>query len=140
MYYFQVFTHIFRDTNVSDLWTTPGWITEVPLYHVSYPDMKSKQTSAEKDLGVVIDQNLKFHQHAAAVATKANRILGLISKCFKHLYVDSLPILYKTLVCPIFRICKFCMGVYNITGKKMLEKSAEESHQTYTFFEEVTLC
>ena len=25
-------------------------------------------TTAEKDLGVIIDQNLKFHQHAAAVA------------------------------------------------------------------------
>ena len=58
-------------------------------------------TTAEKDLRVVIDQNLKFHQHAAAVITKSNCILGLISKCFEHLDVDSLPILYKTLVCPI---------------------------------------
>ena len=56
-------------------------------------------TTAEEDLGVVVDQNLKFHQHAAA--TKANRILGLISKWLEHLDVDSLPILYKTLVCPI---------------------------------------
>ena len=52
----------------------------------------------EKDLGVVIDQNLKFHQHAAAAAAKTNRILGLINKCFEHLDADPLPLLYKTLV------------------------------------------
>jgi len=54
-------------------------------------------TTAEKDLGVIIDQNLKFHQHTAAAAAKANRILGLISKCFEHLDVDTLPLLYKPL-------------------------------------------
>jgi len=43
-------------------------------------------TTVEKDLGVVVDQNLKFHQHAAAITTKANCILGLISKCFVHLH------------------------------------------------------
>jgi len=50
-------------------------------------------TTAEKDLGAIIDQHLKFHQHAAAAAAKANLILGLISKCFEHLDVDTLPLL-----------------------------------------------
>ena len=35
--------------------------------------------SLEKDLGVVVDHQLKFHQHIASVASKANRILGIIS-------------------------------------------------------------
>ena len=34
-------------------------------------------STAEKDLGVVIDQNLKFHQHAAGTAAQANHIMGL---------------------------------------------------------------
>ena len=52
-------------------------------------------TTAEKDLGVIIDQNLKFHQRtaAAAAAAKAIRILGLISKCFEYLDIDTLPLL-----------------------------------------------
>ena len=45
-----------------------------------------------------VDRNLKFHQHAAAAAAKADCILGLISKCFEHLDIDTLPLLYKTLV------------------------------------------
>jgi len=58
-------------------------------------------TTAEKDLGVITDQNLKFHQHAAAAAAKANHSLGLISKFFENLVVDTLPLLYKTLVHPL---------------------------------------
>ena len=53
-------------------------------------------------LGVVIDQNLKFRQQA--VAAKANCTLGLISKCFEHLDIDTLPLLYKTLMHPIWKM------------------------------------
>ena len=38
-----------------------------------------------KDLGVLMDSNLKFHKHASAVAGKANQILGLITKSFTNL-------------------------------------------------------
>ena len=71
-------------------------------------------TTAEKDLGVAIDQILKIHQHAAA--TKANSILELISKCFKHLDVDSLPIYIR------LYLSYFCKGPHYITDQKMLEK------------------
>ena len=39
----------------------------------------------EKDLGVIIDHELKFHQQTAASVKKANRVLGLIKKSFSHL-------------------------------------------------------
>ena len=32
-----------------------------------------------KDLGVLMDSNLKFHNHTLAVAGKTNQILGLIT-------------------------------------------------------------
>ena len=79
-------------------------------------------TTAEKDLGVVVDHGLKFHQYAAAVAIKANRILQLISKCFDHLDVDSLPILYKTLVHPILEYGNSVWGLHYITDQKTLEE------------------
>jgi len=79
-------------------------------------------TIAEKDLGVIIDQNLKFHQHAAAAAAKANRILGLISKCFEHLDVDTLPLLYKTLVRPSLEYANAIWGPHYITDQKLLER------------------
>jgi len=39
--------------------------------------------SLEKDLGVVVDHQLKFYQHTASVASKVNWILGIISKSFE---------------------------------------------------------
>ena len=38
-----------------------------------------------KDLGVLMDSNLKLHSHTSAVANKANQLLGLIMKSFANL-------------------------------------------------------
>ena len=54
----------------------------------------------EKDLGVFVDNHLKFHDHTAAVVAKANRILD-INKSFANLDLSMFPILYKVLVRPI---------------------------------------
>ena len=40
-----------------------------------------------RDLVVVIDQNLKFHEHTSLVTNKANRVFGLIKRGFT--YLDS---------------------------------------------------
>ena len=56
------------------------------------------QVMEEKDLGVIIDHELKFHQQTAASVKKANHVLGLIKKSFSHLDETTLPLLYKTLV------------------------------------------
>ena len=40
-----------------------------------------------RDLVVVIDQDLKFHEHTSLVTNKANRVLGLIKSGFA--YLDS---------------------------------------------------
>ena len=37
-----------------------------------------EQVNDEKDLGVLIDDELKFHKHTAAAIKKANGILGII--------------------------------------------------------------
>ena len=49
-----------------------------------------EEVSEERDLGVVIDGNLKFHSHSAAVVNKANRLLDLIKHCFPSLSSDIL--------------------------------------------------
>ena len=54
----------------------------------------------EKDLGVVIDKDLKFHQQTASAVKKANMALGLIKKSFAFLDDQMLPLLYKSLVRP----------------------------------------
>ena len=53
---------------------------------------------SHKDLGVLFDSCLKFHQHITSIA---NGILGLIKKSFESLDPDMLARLFKTLVRPI---------------------------------------
>ena len=58
------------------------------------------QVMEGKDLSVIIDHELKFHQQTAASVKEANRVLGLIKKSFSHLDVTTLPLLCKSLVRP----------------------------------------
>ena len=57
-------------------------------------------THSEKDLGVLIDNELKFHQHVSATAQKANQVLGIVNRTFETLDEELLPIVYKTQVRP----------------------------------------
>ena len=41
-------------------------------------DITLQEVFEEKDLGVIIDRDLKFHTQTAAVINKANRLLGLL--------------------------------------------------------------
>ena len=59
-----------------------------------------EQVKEEKDLGVLIDAELKFHKQTAAAVKKANSVLGLIKKSFINLDQELLPMLYKSLVRP----------------------------------------
>ena len=54
-----------------------------------------------RDLGVIIDSDMKFHSHVSNAVSKANRILQLSSKSFVNLSPDMLPVLYKSLVRPL---------------------------------------
>ena len=46
---------------------------------------------SQKDLGVLFDNQLRFHHHTTAIVAKAIRLLGLIKKSFDHLnsYIRS---------------------------------------------------
>lgn len=54
----------------------------------------------EKDLGVEIDNQLKFSKHIQNQVNKANRALGAIKHTFKHIDKDTFLSLYKSLVRP----------------------------------------
>ena len=45
-------------------------------------------TSMEKDLGALMDKDLKFRKHAAAVIAKASKSMGVIKKYFQELDYD----------------------------------------------------
>ena len=59
---------------------------------------KLDHVDEEKDLGVLIDDQLKFHRQTASAVKKANRVLGLVKKTFAVLDMQTLPLLYTSLV------------------------------------------
>jgi len=55
-----------------------------------------EEVSKEKDLEVIIDEHLKFHEHTSYIA---NHVIGIIRKTFTNLSSDTFLSLYKSLVC-----------------------------------------
>ena len=47
-------------------------------------DTQLQNESQEKDLGVIIKDNLKVDAQCAAAAKKANRVLGTINRTFQY--------------------------------------------------------
>ena len=60
-------------------------------YHME--DVILNKSSEEKDLGVWVDDKLKFSQHIEKQVNKANKQLGLIRRSFDYLDPDTFNIL-----------------------------------------------
>ena len=56
------------------------------------------QVKEEKDSGVLIDDELKFHKQTAASIKTANRVLGVVKTSFSYFDDRNLPLIYKSLI------------------------------------------
>ena len=56
-----------------------------------------KSVDSKKDLGVCIQENLKFHKHISLTVNTANRFVGIIMHAFSYLNEETLLVVYKTL-------------------------------------------
>ena len=85
----------------SVMWQLPFNISKCKILHIGQfnprycykmDGMDIVKVNEEKDLGVLIDCNLKFHSQCSAVVNKANRLLGLIKQTFSdilHVYTNQ---------------------------------------------------
>ena len=71
----------------------------------------------EKDLGVIIDAEFKFHAQCSAVVNKANRLLGIIKKSFLCITPEMFTSLYKALVRPVLEYGNLIWGPHYIMQK-----------------------
>ena len=58
------------------------------------------KATEQKDLGVIVDNKLKFSKQCVEAANKANKVLGFISRTFDYKSKDVILPLYKSLVRP----------------------------------------
>ena len=58
------------------------------------------KVSKEKDLGITVDDQLKFSAHTNAAVTKANKMLGIILRTFIFLDTAIFEPIYKSLIRP----------------------------------------
>ena len=59
-----------------------------------------EKVQTEKDLGIHLDDRLKFSEHINTKINKANQILGCLRHTFKHMTKDVFNLLYKSMVRP----------------------------------------
>ena len=75
-----------------------------------------------KDLGIILDHQLKFHLHTTEVAAKANRLLGLIKKSFDYLDSDMLTKLFTVFVHPTLEYGNAVWGPFFVLDQRKVEK------------------
>ena len=101
------------------VWQLPFNATKCKYMHFGKKNQQHKykmnehmleEVEVEKDLGVIVDKNLKFHKHASFAVKKANTILGLIKRSFAVFDHKTLPKLFKAMIQPPSRIWKCSVG------------------------------
>ena len=84
-------------------------------------------TNEEKDLGVIVDDSLKFHRHTAAAVKNANSVLCVIKKTFATLDTKTLPLLYKSMVRPHLEYGNVIWGPHYKGYQVIVEKVQERA-------------
>ncbi|XP_065684836.1 uncharacterized protein LOC136096987 [Hydra vulgaris] len=64
-------------------------------------EYKLKTTASERDLGVIISSDLKWHDQVTSATATAQRTLGPIKRTFTYFDVEMVKSLYTTFVRPL---------------------------------------
>jgi ribonucleases P/MRP protein subunit RPP40 len=79
-------------------------------------------TSEERDLGVIVTNNLKSAGHCQSACQKANRVLGMIRRTISYKTPEILLPLYKSLVRPLVEYCVPAWSPHYNKDKILLER------------------
>ena len=91
-------------------------------YNYSMEGVPVEEADSEKDLGVTITTDLKSAAHCKDIYSKANRMLGLISRTIKYKNPAVLTTLYKSLVRPHLEYCSATWNPHYNKDKFLLER------------------
>ena len=87
---------------------------------------KIRITESENDLGVIINNDMKFKDQVAYAAKKANKTHEMIKSNFKCVNKDVFEMLYDMLVRPQLEYAVHLWLPYQIALREKLEQSQRE--------------
>jgi len=90
----------------------------------------------QKDLGILFDNQLKFHSHTTNISNKANRLLGLIRRSFDHLDSSMLTKLFVTLVRPTLEYCNSIWGPSFLLDQRRIEEVQRRATRLLPFIKD----
>ena len=93
-----------------------------PGYDYTMNDNVLETVTEEKDLGILITNNLSFSKHTAVTAARSNGILGMIKRAFSYIDKESFLLLYKGFIRPHLEYCVQAWAPYLEKDKNILEK------------------
>ena len=114
----------------AEKWKMSFNVNKCKIMHLGYDNGKHEynlngitlmETTEEKDLGVLIDNNLKFSSHIRSLVSKANRMIGLIKISFESIDKEMFLILYKSLIRPLLEYCVHAWSPHFETDITLLE-------------------
>ena len=82
--------------------------------------------TSHSDLGILFDDQLKFHDHTTKVTTKANWVLGMIERYFDYLNSTMLTHLFSMLVWPILEYGNTTWGPHYTLDMRKIERWNKE--------------
>ena len=105
-----------------------GQMNPFTKYKMGNVDLK--QIHQEKDLGIIVDRELKFREQAASAIKTANSRLGMVKKTFSCLNDVTLPLLYKSIVRPHLEYGNIIWGPFNKEDVKNVERVQRRATKT----------
>jgi len=93
-----------------------------PRYQCRLGDEEIESSPAEKDLGVLMDENLDMSHQCALTAQKANHILGCIKRSVARRVREGILPLCSTLVRPHLESCLHLWSPQHRKDMDLLER------------------
>ena len=156
----KIYHTVYSDEDVSDLqsdlcnlvewsneWQMLFNADKCKVMHMGFNNKQAKYdmngiqlecVSEEKDLGVIISEDLKWDKQCSEAVKKANRMLGMIKRNFVDRSKDTIISLYKSLVRPHLEYCCQIWNPYYKKDIKLIEGVQRRATKLVTGMKELS--